>query len=49
MIFSVYGVCLSDYIHEKHIPIAYFDTPISTGFFKVAVSCWLFESCFASY
>ena len=30
MIFSVYGVCFSDYIHEKCI--AYFDTPISTGF-----------------
>ena len=31
MIFSVYVVCFSDYIHEK---CTYFDTPISTGFFK---------------
>ena len=46
MIFFVYGACFSDYIHEK---CAYFGTPISTGFFKVVVSCWFFESCFASY
>ena len=43
-------VCASVIIFMRSVyTIAYFDTPISTGFLKVAVSCWFFESCFASY
>ena len=48
--YSVFMVCASVIIFMRSVyTIAYFDTPISTGFLKVAVSCWFFESCFASY